>query len=303
LKEGQEVTLVRIDRSQQFTKPRPRFTEASLIKELEAKGIGRPSTYATIVSTLRRRNYVVREDKCLVPTELGKAVNTILVGRFPEVFAVGFTAQLEDQLDKVERGDTSWVSVVSEFYDVFKRQLAEAERSSADVKRMLQRDSGEICPKCGKPLMIKMGRHGQFLACSGYPACRHTGPIKKPGEENAPPIEAKCPKCGAPMVMRTGRFGEFLACSTYPACKGTLPVTTGIPCPKEGCTGEISAKRSKAGKRFFGCSRYPQCDFVTWAEPVAVTCPRCGARAAGKRARGEKESLKCLRCGHAVKVD
>ncbi|MBN1423865.1 type I DNA topoisomerase [Candidatus Fermentibacteria bacterium] len=301
LKEGQEVTLQRIDRTQQFTKPRPRFTEASLIKELESKGIGRPSTYASIVSTLRRRNYVVREDKCLVPTELGKAVNTILVGGFPDLFAVGFTAQLEDQLDKVERGEASWVSVVSDFYEAFKGQLSAAERSSSELRRLTQRDSGQTCPECGKPLLIKMGRHGEFLACSGFPACRHAGPLKKDAETAPQVVQGECPRCGAPMVMRSGRFGEFLACSTYPTCKGTRPLTTGVPCPKEGCTGEISSKRSKGGKRFYGCSRYPQCDFVTWAEPVAVLCPHCGAPAAGKRVRGSKESLKCLRCGKAVK--
>lgn len=303
LAKGQALSLVRIDRSQQFTKPRPRFTEASLIRELEAKGIGRPSTYATIVSTLRRRSYVVREDKCLVPTELGKAVNTILVDRFPQIFAVGFTAQLEDELDKVERGELSWVQVVSRFYEVFKTQLAEAERSSDSVRRLLHRDSGQTCPRCGKPVMIKMGRHGEFLACSGYPSCRYTAPLKKAEEEGRPAVETSCPKCGSPMVVRTGRFGEFLACSTYPTCKGTKPLTTGIPCPREGCTGEIGAKRTKTGKRFFGCSRYPECDFVTWSEPVAAVCSRCGARAAAKRSRGDKETLRCLRCGLSLKPE
>ncbi len=299
LRKGQDLSLVRLDRAQQFTKPRPRFTEASLIKELEARGIGRPSTYATMRLTLRRRGYVVREDKSLVPTELGKAVNTVLVERFPDVFAVEFTAQLEEKLDRVERGDVSWVSVVSDFYEVFKRKLQEAERSSSDVRRLLERQSGETCPRCGSPLVIKVGRHGEFVACSGYPACCYTGSVKKQARE-PPSVQTPCPKCGAPMVKRSGRFGEFLACTTYPRCKGTLPVSTGVPCPREGCTGNLIAKRTKTGKRFYGCSAYPACDLVTWSQPVSASCPHCGAKAATKRVRGGRVVVRCLRCGKVV---
>ncbi len=301
LEKGQLLTLKRLEKKQQFTKPKPRFTEASLVKELEARGIGRPSTYATILSTLKRRRYVSIESKQLKPTELGRAVCTILVERFPELFAVGFTAQLEERLDKVEVGELSWVQVVSDFYESFRAQLVAAESAQSEVRKAIQRDSGEKCPICERPLLVKFGRHGEFLACSGFPSCRHTQPLHK-HREGTPPTEtdARCPKCDAPMVRRAGRFGEFLACSRYPGCRTTMPLSTGIPCPNEGCTGTLVTRRSKAGKRFFGCSRYPECKFATWSEPEAVTCPACGAGAASKAKKGNKEALVCLRCGQEV---
>jgi DNA topoisomerase-1 len=293
------LQLVRLDKKQEFTKPKPHFSDASLVKELEAKGIGRPSTYASIISTLRRRKYVLSKDKRLIPTELGKAVNSILVGRFPELFAVDFTAQLEDKLDMIERGQLSWVKVMDDFYQAFREQLSAAERASSEVRRLVQRETGESCPVCGKPLFVKFGRHGEFLACSGFPACRYTQPVKTQEETPVhPAAETPCPKCGAAMVVRSGRFGEFMACSRYPQCKTTLPLTTGLTCPKEGCDGEIVAKRSKNGRRFYGCSRYPACDFVSWHEPVGAVCPECGGPVATKRKKGASEVLVCSSCGH-----
>jgi DNA topoisomerase-1 len=299
LEKGQSLRLLRLEKKQEFTKPKPRFSEASLVKELEAKGIGRPSTYASVISTLRRRKYVSSKDKRLIPTELGKAVNSILVGRFPELFAVDFTAQLEDKLDMIERGQLSWIKVVDEFYQAFRKQLSEAERASSEVRRLVQRESGESCPVCDKPLFVKFGRHGEFLACSGFPSCRYTQPLNKRDEgPGQPRPETACPKCGASMVVRSGRFGEFLACSRYPECKTTLPITTGLTCPRDGCDGDIVVKRSRNGKRFYGCSRYPACDFVSWHEPVRGACPECDGDVAAKRKKGDGDVLVCLRCGH-----
>jgi DNA topoisomerase-1 len=296
--EGEHLAYKDLSKQQQFTKPKPRFTEASLVKELEAKGIGRPSTYASIISTLKRRKYVTITEKHLVPSELGKAVNEILVIRFPELFAVDFTANLEEKLDRIEGGELSWVAVLSDFYASFKKQLIEAEQAQSDVRKAVQRESGESCPVCGKPLLIKFGRHGEFLACSGYPSCRFTKPFL-PSNENGKVFEDKrCPACGSPMTLKSGRFGEFLACSTYPTCKTTMPLTLDIPCPREGCDGSVVIRRSRSGKRFYGCSNYPSCDFVAWSEPVGAVCPACGAGAALPRKRGKKDKLQCLRCKH-----
>lgn len=298
LSEGERLNFRDLSKQQQFTKPKPRFTEASLVKELEAKGIGRPSTYASIISTLRRRSYVNIVEKHLVPSELGKAVNEILVVRFPELFAVEFTAKLEDKLDKIEGGELSWVSVLSDFYDAFRKQLVAAEKAQSDVRKAVQRESGETCPVCGKPLLIKFGRHGEFLACSGYPSCRFTKPLLSSDESEKLVEDRQCPACGSPMTVRSGRFGEFLACSNYPKCKTTMPIALEIPCPREGCNGSVVVRRSKAGKRFYGCSNYPSCDFVAWNKPVASVCPMCGAGAALARKRSKKEMLQCLRCKH-----
>jgi len=296
--EGEHLAYKDLSKQQQFTKPKPRFTEASLVKELEAKGIGRPSTYASIISTLKRRKYVTITEKHLVPSELGKAVNEILVIRFPELFAVDFTANLEEKLDRIEGGELSWVSVLSDFYVTFKKQLIEAEQAQSDVRKAVQRESGESCPVCGKPLLIKFGRHGEFLACSGYPSCRFTKPFLSSNENGKEFEDKRCPACGSPMTLKSGRFGEFLACSTYPTCKTTMPLTLDIPCPREGCGGSVVIRRSRSGKRFYGCSNYPSCDFVAWSEPVAAVCPACGAGAALPRKRGKKDKLQCLRCKH-----
>ena len=298
LEEGEQLIYRDLSKQQQFTKPKPRFTEASLVKELEAKGIGRPSTYASIISTLKRRTYVSIEDKHLVPSELGKAVNEILVIRFPELFAVDFTAKLEEKLDGIEGGELSWVAVLSDFYADFKKQLISAEKAQSDVRKAVQRESGESCPLCGKPLLIKFGRHGEFLACSGYPSCRFTKPLLSSNDNGKSFEDKKCPTCGSPMTLRSGRFGEFLACSLYPKCKTTMPLTLDIPCPRDGCDGSVVVRRSKSGKRFYGCSNYPSCDFVAWNEPVASVCPACGAGAALPRKRGNIEKLQCLRCKH-----
>ncbi len=186
----------------------------------------------------------------------------------------------------------------TEVAEAFKKQLSKAEDAHLETKKMLQRESGEICPVCSRPLLIKFGKHGEFLACSGFPSCRYTQPIKKKGGNAALETpDVACPKCGSFMVVRSGRFGEFLACNRYPECKTTLPLMTGLSCPRAECDGTIVIKRSKGGKRFFGCSNYPECDFVSWNEPIAALCPDCGAKAAIRKKKAGNEFLSCLGCG------
>ncbi len=274
LKEGDKLTLKDLFPEQHFTKPPARFSQASLVKTLEAEGIGRPSTYATILSTLNDRKYVEIKERRLFPTDLGKTVNKILVENFPDVFDVKFTAGMEANLDQVESGAEDWVNVLREFYKPFSSRLEGLADKQSDIKDSLTEKTEEICEKCGSPMVIKWGRNGRFLACSAYPNCRNTKPLENAGETVH--VDEKCPKCGSPMIIRSGRFGKFIACSNYPECKTTKSISTGVKCPKEGCSGDVVEKRSRKGKVFFGCSRYPDCDFVSWYKPVPTACPACG---------------------------
>ena len=257
---------------QHFTEPPPHYTEATLVKTLEEKGIGRPSTYATIVGTILTRDYVTRDRGKLVPTELGMTVWKILAKAFSDVFDVAFTARLEGRLDHVEMGKDPWVDVVTEFYKPFERDLAAAELTQAEVKASLAEETDKECPKCGSKMVKKFGRNGPFLACPKYPECKTTMPL-----EDEVPVEAPnvpCPTCGGVMRVRTGRFGKFLACASYPDCKGTRPFTLQIACPECG-KGELVERRTKRGKNFFGCSAYPACTFGLWDRPLKQPCPAC----------------------------
>ncbi len=257
---------------QHFTEPPPHYTEATLVKTLEEKGIGRPSTYATIVGTILTRDYVTRDRGKLVPTELGMTVWKILAKAFSDVFDVAFTARLEGRLDHVEMGKDPWVDVVTEFYKPFERDLAAAELTQAEVKASLAEETDKECPKCGSKMVKKFGRNGPFLACPKYPECKTTMPL-----EDEVPVEAPnvpCPTCGGVMRVRTGRFGKFLACASYPDCKGTRPFTLQIQCPECG-KGELVERRTKRGKNFFGCSAYPACTFGLWDRPLKQPCPAC----------------------------
>jgi len=272
LKKGERLKLLSIKESQHFTQPPPRYTEASLVKALEEKGIGRPSTYATILSTIVDRKYVQKTDGRLQPTELGTIVNDLLTERFPELIDIGFTARMEKELDSIEEGRLKWVKVIKDFYKPFKKDLEEAEKNLGRVKPA-DIPTEEVCGNCGLPMVIKWGRHGRFLACTGYPGCKTTKPLE---ESPVPePTDEVCPKCGAPMVVKSGRFGKFLACSRYPECKTTKPLSVGVKCPLDG--GDIVQRRSKKGKPFFSCSNYPKCKFATWYKPIPETCPKCGA--------------------------
>ncbi|GBD92828.1 DNA topoisomerase 1 [bacterium BMS3Abin05] len=273
LKKNDRLELLGLTPEQHFTKPPARFSESTLIKELDHLGIGRPSTYAVIISTLLNRKYAEREARRLFPTELGRTVNNILIQYFPQIFDVHFTAIMETRLDLIEAGKRKTVEVLQEFYDSFEKALSEVDQKMDQIKKSLQEKTEETCPECGKPLVVKWGRNGKFLACSGYPECKYTRPLK---EDELQTTDEKCPKCESPLVVKVGRYGRFLACSNYPKCKFTKPFTLGIPCPKEGCVGEIVERRTKRGKVFYGCSRYPECDFASWHKPLFKKCANCG---------------------------
>jgi DNA topoisomerase-1 len=296
LEEGETLRLLGLDPKQHFTQPPPRFTEASLIKILEELGIGRPSTYASILGTIiNDRGYVHRERRTLFPTELGIEVTELLQPFFPEIMDVEFTAQMEDHLDKIEEGDRKWVDTVREFYEPFKRDLAEAKKKMRNVKK--GEETGEACPDCGSPLLERRGRFGKFLACSTYPDCKYTRNLSGAQRAEDEPTDEICPTCGKPMVIKHGRFGKFIACSGYPECKTTKPVTLGIACPAPGCTGQIVERRSKKGRTFFGCSTYPECTFVTWQRPVTEPCPQCGAPFLTERVARGRQTRTCIKDG------
>ncbi len=327
---GQVLKLHKLDPLQHFTQPPPRFNEASLVKELEENGIGRPSTFASILSTLTNREYVTKEKGRFFPTELGKLITELLVKSFGDLIDVEYTAKMERQLDEIEAGTLPWVEALREFNEKFQADLQRAKTEMRNVKTE-EIPTDHICTKCEKPMVIKWGRYGQFLACSGYPECRNTSDLARDSEgkpEPAPQVDAKCDKCGKEMMVRKGRYGQFLACSGYPDCKTTRKVQvdesgaltaveekllddkcprceeqllikqgrfgaftacsqyptcryiklkeTGVKCPEDG--GMIVERKSRRGKTFFGCDRYPDCEFVLWYHPVERGCPECDAK-------------------------
>lgn len=279
LSEGETLKLLKLDPKQHFTQPPPRYSEALLVKTLEEKGIGRPSTYASIISTIQERDYVTKIENRLRPTDLGLLVNELLVNHFPVVMDVAFTAKMEEELDKIEEGQLHWVQAVKDFYTPFEESLEKAQAEMKNVKAE-QTETDILCDKCGKPMVIKWGKNGQFLACSAYPECKNTRPLvrKENGEIEAAAEEKtdeKCTKCGSPMLIKRGRFGKFLACSRYPECNYTQGISTGVACPQDG--GRIVERRSRFGKIFYSCSNYPDCKFALWNKPVARPCPKCGS--------------------------
>jgi DNA topoisomerase-1 len=290
---GEALALLDVHSKQHFTKPPPRYTEASLVKELDTLSIGRPSTYALIISTLTARKYVDKQGRQLAPTDLGKTVNKILVQNFPQIFNVQFTAFMEDELDKVEAGKKQFLQVVKEFYVPFNQAVVATEEKKDTIIEDVQEQTDEVCPKCGKPLVIRWGRNGRFMACSGYPDCRHTKPLD--AQEK---IEGEvCANCGRDMVVKVGRYGRFLACSGYPDCKTSRPYPIGVACPQEGCNGKIIERRSKRGRTFYGCSNYPACNFVNWNKPVAKPCPSCGNNYLEDRyTQADGAHLRCPKC-------
>jgi DNA topoisomerase-1 len=326
--EGERLRLRALKHEQHFTEPPPRYNEATLVKKLESDGVGRPSTYASILSTIQEREYVRKEGGRFQPTELGKVVTDLLLESFDDIFEVKYTARMEEELDEIEEGKLDWRVAMAEFYEKFDRDLKHAEEHMTDIKRM-EKPTDLTCEKCGKALVIKWGRHGSFIACTGYPDCTYTrelpvdltdvvqadlaeqgeeeycencgrpmvlkkgrfgtffacsgypdckttkqigGQQKKPDQ----PLDEKCPNCGSHLALKTGRFGEFTACSNYPACKYVKQKTIGVKCP-ECSEGEISERRSRKGKTFYGCVRYPDCKFVAWGKPIAEKCPHCGS--------------------------
>lgn len=317
LSDGMILKCHRLEPKQHFTQPPPRFSEASLVKELEENGIGRPSTYATILTTIREKGYVNLVKKFFRPSELGFIVNDLLIESFPDILNVDFTARMEDNLDKIEEGKIDALAMLEGFYDSFKKDLERAAKEMRNVKgHGLAVDFD--CPACNQPLRIKVGKNGPFLACSGYPDCNFTRSytrnekgqieIEQPAADQ--PTDQICEKCGSPMVQKQGRYGPFLACSTYPSCKTTRSLNTkgmfkseptGVKCPEKGCNGELVSRKSKRGKLFYGCTRYPKCKFALWDKPVPVTCAKCNAPFMVERTtKKEGPQLKCFNkeCSH-----
>ena len=273
--EGDVLRLLGLESKQKFTEPPPRYTEGTLVKELESRGIGRPSTYAPIITTLQDRTYVTKDKGKFIPTELGLYVTDFLVKYFAELMDYAFTAHMEEELDEIGDGEQKWVDSLREYYGLLEKDLKNVQGEEGVKRTGIPID--ETCPKCGQPLVIKDGRFGRFKACSGYPACKFRESLTK---RESKPLDETCPKCGSQLVQKFGRFGPFVACSNYPKCKYVKKESaeTGIGCPVPGCGGKILRRKTRRGRMFYGCSHYPKCTFATWDEPVDRPCPACGQK-------------------------
>ena len=293
--EGEPLTLKELFPEQHFTQPPAAFTEASLIKTMEKLGIGRPSTYVTIIETIVSRGYVSRKEKTFHPMELGVIVNDLLMQYFPDILNVEFTAKLEEELDKVEEGELSWRSILADFYAPFSIALEKAEEDIGEVE-LVDEVSDVICEFCGRNMVYKMGRYGRFLACPGYPECRNVKSVDKDGnveEKNLGESDVVCDKCGRTMVLKKGRYGNFLACPGYPECKNikSIDEEIGIACTE--CGGALVKKRNKRGRVFYGCKNYPDCQTAYWNLPVEAVCPECGRHMVEKTGRNDTKTIIC----------
>ncbi len=351
LEVGEVLQLLHLDPEQHFTQPPPRYTEASLVKELEQRGIGRPSTYATILSIIQNRDYVVKEEGKFKPTELGELVVELLLKSFPQIMDYDFTARMESTLDEVEEGKVSWLDEMRRFYANFSQWLERARVTMENVKALEEKteeacdkcgspmvikwgrfgrflacsaypecknareipgnngasskaaeeaEEGRRCEKCGRPMVVKRGRFGPFLSCSGYPECRNVVKLEggKPPETPPVPTGETCEKCGGAMVYRDGRYGRFKACSAYPTCRNIKPIPLDVNCPQ--CGSPLTARRTKRGKVFYGCSGYPTCNFAVWERPVPQPCPTCGAPFLVQKTGKGQRGLGCIAegCGY-----
>jgi DNA topoisomerase-1 len=279
LEKGDTCKLKDIRADQHFTEPPPRFSEASLVKTLEEYGIGRPSTYATIISTLQAREYVTLEKKRFYPTDVGRVVSKFLTEHFTQYVDYDFTARLEDELDAVSRGEKEWVPLLQDFWKPFKA-LVDDKETSVSRSDVTTESTDEECPKCGKPLNIRLGRRGRFIGCSDYPECDYTRNVDDERGDGSPEVVEgrKCPQCESDLIIRSGRYGKFIGCSNYPDCKYIEPLEkpedSGVQCPQ--CKkGNILKRKSRRGKIFYSCARYPECDYAIWNEPLAQPCPTC----------------------------
>lgn len=290
LTQGDTANLTKLESEQHFTQPPARYSEATLVKALEEHGIGRPSTYAPTIDVIQKRGYVEKnEEKRLAPTEIGTLVNSVLTKHFPNIVDIDFTANMETSLDDVASGDKQWQPVIKDFYDPFHALIGEKnkELKKSDIT---EEKTDEKCPKCGNPIVIKLGRFGKFKACSNYPECKHTEPMgdeKKLEEEYSGQM---CPDCGKPLVVKRGRFGAFLGCSGYPECKHITPIVkdTGVACPV--CKkGKIIEKKSRYGKTFYACDQYPECKNAYWSKPTGEFCPECNSMLV----YGAKNTIRC----------
>ena len=298
LNKAQAVSLDEIKAEQHFTEPPPRYNEASLIKKLESLGIGRPSTYAPTVTTLQTRKYIELEKKRIHPTEVAFTVIEMLEEHFPDIVDSGFTATMEETLDMVAEGKKHWQEILKAFYAPFIKRIDEGKKNIKSLK--IATPTGEDCPKCGEPLVLRKGRYGEFISCSAFPKCKYTKNVDGTEPEQPEETDEVCEKCGSPMVIKDSRRGKFLACSAYPKCKNakslTPPRELEVPCPL--CGGKIQEREGKRGK-FFGCASYPKCKFISNFEPVDKKCPECEYTMGKKTLRG-KEVYECLKCKHRV---
>ncbi len=304
LKEGESIKIKSIKPTQHFTEPPARYNEASIIKKLEAEGIGRPSTYAPTISTLTARTYINIEKKQLVPTEMAFKVTEILEKNFSNIVDSSFTANMEEVLDEIAQGNKDWQKTLQDFYFPFMEQIANGKENIASEK--LAKPLGRECPKCGSELLLRSGRYGNFIACSAYPKCKYTEQVEgDKKEEDKEHSEEKCDKCGSDMVVKNGRNGQFLACSAYPKCKNTKPLNSNlkiseIPCPQ--CGGKLIYRQSKRGA-FWGCENYPDCKFISKFEPTELKCKEegCDGLLAKRTYRG-KEVYECIKCKNHTPV-
>jgi DNA topoisomerase I len=301
LEEQQTVLMQEIRPEQKFTQPPARYNDATLVKALEENNIGRPSTYAPIISTVLARNYIERSNGRFAPAEIGIIINDLLVDNFPEILDIDFTASMENELDEIENGKAKWVAVLKAFYKTFKKTLDKAQIDMKDIKSEVEVKLEETCEKCGEKLTVKWGKHGKFIACSNYPTCKNTKPMGQDEKGNIvvkaeETIEEKCETCGSELQIKYSRFGKFLACSKYPECKFTKSINKeiGLVCPLPDCDGQVIERRSRRGRMFFGCSKYPKCTFVSWDKPVMEKCPKCeGPYLVHKHSKRTGDALVC----------
>ena len=307
LEEGQTLDAEKVSPEQHFTEPPARYTEASLVKLLKENGIGRPSTYATIITTITTRGYVKREGKSLVPTPLGEVTTELIGEYFPDIVDSQFTASMEDQLDGIESGETTMLDVLKTFYTGFSKELDHAFETVGDHEvEVPAEETNIICDKCGARMVVKNGRYGKFAACPNYPACKNTRPLAQTNDglvEKKPEIaEEKCELCGADMILRNGRFGSFYACSRYPECKNTRQKNKplGVKCPD--CGADLVVKYGKNRTMFYSCSRYPECKFSSWDLPLAEKCPKCGGMLYRKKGKNQIV-CKTEGCGYKAEAE
>ena len=301
LKEGQSVTLDKVEAEQHFTEPPARYNEASLIKKLESLGIGRPSTYAPTVTILQTRKYIELEKKRIHPTEIAFTVIELLEEHFAEIVDSNFTSTMEETLDLIAEGKADWQKVLTDFYAPFMEKIAKGKEEIKSLKVAIP--TGEDCPQCGSELLLRKGRYGEFIACSNFPKCKYTRNIDGDEPEQPEATDEVCDKCGSPMVIKNGRRGKFLACSAYPKCKNAKPLVAPreleVPCPE--CGGKLQERQGRRGI-FFGCTNYPKCKFIANFEPVDKKCPECDYLMGKKSLRG-KEVYECFKCKHKIDAD
>ncbi len=278
LKEGDDVELIKIKPEQHFTEPPPRYTEASLVKSLEEHGIGRPSTYASIISTLQSREYVEMDKKRFMPTDVGRIVNKFLTEHFTQYVDYDFTANMEDELDAIARGEEEWVPMMHKFWQPFKALVIDKE-ANVDRKDVTHEALDEKCPKCGGSLAIRLGRRGRFIGCDNYPECDYTRNVNEDADAEPETVDRKCPQCDSELIIRHGKYGKFIGCSSYPDCRYIEPLEKpkdmGVVCP-ECKKGSMLERKSRRGKVFYSCEHYPTCKYAVWNQPISEKCPDCG---------------------------